>query len=109
MKITKIAAPIAVFAASLLLAGAQNLKEGKKSFDELCAGCHGPDGKAQTDMGKQLGAADLTSSDVQQMSDSAILKQIKNGKGKMPAFGDKVSGDEARAIAAYVKTLGKKQ
>jgi mono/diheme cytochrome c family protein len=92
-----------------LLSYAQNGKgdKGEATFQQ-CAGCHGPDGRAQTDMGKQLHAADLTSDAVQRQSDSQLSKTIKSGKGKMPAFDGKLSDDEIRAVVGHVKDLGKK-
>jgi cytochrome c6 len=92
-----------------LAMNSQNNNNGATTFQEQCAGCHGPDGKAQTDTGKKIGAADLTSEDVQKMSDSEVMKVVKNGNKKMPAFGDKLSNDELKAVVAYIKELGKKQ
>ena len=57
-------------------------KKGETTFQEVCASCHGNDGRAQTEMGKKMQAADLTSSSVQQHSDSDLAKSVKNGKGK---------------------------
>lgn len=81
--------------------------KGAATFSQNCAGCHGADGKAQTSTGKQLNAADLTSSTVQQMSDAEIAKVVKHGKGKMPAVGQNLSDGEIKDVAAYVKQLGK--
>jgi cytochrome c6 len=81
--------------------------DGSATFQENCAGCHGPDGRAQTEVGKKVHAADLTAADVQQRSVSELAKFVKTGKGKMPAFQDKLSDDEIRAVVAYVKGLGK--
>jgi mono/diheme cytochrome c family protein len=83
-------------------------KKGEATFHEICASCHGNDGRAQTDMGKKIQAADLTSSAVQQHSDSDLAKSVKNGKGKMPPLGDKLSDDEIRAVIQYVRTLSAK-
>lgn len=94
----------------LVLAAPQKDKsgQGEQIFQEQCAGCHGPDGRAQTDMGKSLQAADLTSDAVQHLSASAITKQVQKGKGKMPGFEGKLSDDEIKAVATYVQGLGKK-
>ena len=86
---------------------AQKGREGDAIFQELCVGCHGTDGRADTDMGKKVKAADLTSSDVQQQSDSELMKVVKSGQKKMPSFADKLSDDEIKAVIAYVRQLGK--
>jgi cbb3-type cytochrome c oxidase subunit III len=87
----------------------KNQRRGEEIFQELCAGCHGPDGRAQTDIGKAVQAADLTSEAIQQKSESELSKSVKGGKGKMPAFENKLADDEIKAVLTYVKQLGKKQ
>jgi len=100
----------AVFLAIPALSHAQkNQRRGGEIFQEMCVGCHGPDGRAQIDIGKALGAADLTSEGIQQKSNSELSKSVKGGKGKMPAFENKLADDEIKAVLAYVKQLGKKQ
>jgi cbb3-type cytochrome c oxidase subunit III len=85
----------------------KNAGKGQEIFQEQCVGCHGPDGHAQTDMGKKVGAADLTSDAVQHQSDSQLQKVVKNGKMKMPSFDEKLSDDEIHALIAYIRQLGK--
>ena len=98
-----------MFAISLL---GQSSKEhagaGAGVFQEHCIACHGPDGKGQTETGSKVGAADLTSDAVQQLSDASLSKVVMDGKGKMPAFKGKLGDDEVRAVIAYLKTLPKK-
>jgi len=78
-------------------------------FQKQCIGCHGADGRAQTETGKKVGAADLTSDAVQRETDSNLSKIVQDGKGKMPAFEGRLSDDEIRAVIAYVRELAKKQ
>lgn len=80
---------------------------GEAIFQEQCVGCHGPDGKAATDMGKKVQAADLTSSAIQQQSDADLAKVVKSGQKKMPSFDGKLSDSEIKAVVGYVKQLGK--
>jgi mono/diheme cytochrome c family protein len=82
-------------------------RDGGAIFQEQCVGCHGSDGKATTDMGKQLKAADLTSADVQQQSDSELTKVVKDGQKKMPSFKGKLDDDEIKGVIAYVRQIGK--
>jgi cbb3-type cytochrome c oxidase subunit III len=83
--------------------------KGQQIFQELCVGCHGPDGRAQTDMGKKVQAADLTSAVVQDQRDSQLLSVIRNGRGKMPAWSDKLSDDEIHAVLAYIRQFRSKE
>ena len=67
-----------------------------------CAGCHGADGlKAMPAMGVKP----LNSPDVQAMSDAQLTDSIAKGKGKMPAYGTKLSADEIKAAVAFVRSL----
>jgi cytochrome c6 len=82
-------------------------QKGQAIFQEQCIGCHGADGKAQTDMGKKLQAADLTSGAVQEQSDSKLERTIKSGKAKMPSFDGKLSDDDIGSVVAYIRQIGK--
>lgn len=70
-------------------------------------GCHGTDGRAQTDMGKKVSAADLTSGAVQHQSDSQLATIVKDGKSKMPSFDQKLSDAEVRSVIAYIRRIAK--
>jgi len=78
------------------------------AFDKKCSSCHGKDGKGQTKMGQKLGAKDLSSAEVQKLTDDQITETIKNGKkndeGKqvMKGFAGKVSDAE---IAELIKAV----
>ncbi len=106
-----------VAAAFALCAGrvgsAADPKDTEKQFNKVCATCHGKDGKAQTDMGKELGARDLTDPAVQaKVTDVEIEHQILNGSKdpkKMPPLKDKVTPDQAKELVKYVRAFkGKK-
>ena len=85
----------------------------KTNWANDCAQCHGPDGRANTKMGKQVGAKDLTDAKVQaSFSDAQATKSIKEGvkqggKTTMKAFGGKLTDDEIKALVAYVRSLRK--
>jgi mono/diheme cytochrome c family protein len=100
---------------SLYIASALSIKAGdpKANWANNCAQCHGPDGRANTKMGKQVGAKDLTDAKVQaSFSDAQATKSIKEGvkqggKTTMKAFGGKLTDDEIKALVAYVRSLKK--
>jgi mono/diheme cytochrome c family protein len=73
-----------------------------------CASCHGRDGRAKTLRAKRNHARNLSDSEWQnRVSDERIFNSIMNGKGKMPAFGKKLSEQEIDALVAYVRGLKK--
>jgi mono/diheme cytochrome c family protein len=87
--------------------------DAKALWDANCMQCHGKDGKADTKMGKALGAKDLTDPAVQAgFTDAKATDSIKNGvkeggKTTMKAFGGKLGDDDIKALVAYVRTLKK--
>ena len=100
---------------SLLAASAVSLNaaDAKANWDANCAQCHGKTGAADTKMGKQLNAKDLTDAKVQAaFTDAKATESIKNGvkengKTTMTAFAGKLTDDEIKALVAYVRTLKK--
>jgi mono/diheme cytochrome c family protein len=75
-------------------------------FKSRCAMCHGEDGTGSS-IGKKMGAPDLTSVDVQKMSDAELTDVITNGKNKMPAYGKALTSEEIKGLVAYIRTLKK--
>ena len=101
---------MSLFAAS---AASLHAADAKANWDANCAQCHGKSGAANTKMGKQLNAKDLTDPKVQAaFSDAKATESIKNGvkengKTTMKAFAGKLTDDEIKALVAYVRTLKK--
>ncbi len=81
----------------------------KDLFAGKCAMCHGPDGSAQTTMAKNLKIRDLHSADVQKQSDTDLKTVITKGKGKMPAFDGKLTGEQIDQLVGYVREIGKRK
>ena len=91
------------------LAQGQNAPtDGAGLFKAKCAICHGPDGAGKTPMGEKLNVRDLHSADVQKQADAALSQMIAQGKGKMPAFNQKLSDDQIKLLVAHIRELGKK-
>ena len=87
--------------------------DAKENWDNLCAKCHGADGKGDTKMGAKLGCKDFTDAKVQaDIKDDAAAKAIKEGlksaddKTLMKPF-DSLSDEEVKALVAYVRGLKK--
>jgi cytochrome c553 len=77
-------------------------------YDKKCAECHGKDGRSKSFRGRHTHARDLTDAQWQEeVSDERIYNSISNGKGKMPAFGKKLSDAEINSLIKYVRDLKK--
>jgi mono/diheme cytochrome c family protein len=77
-------------------------------YKTKCAACHGPMGDASTPAGKALKVPSFTSEAVLKETDANMLAIAMNGKGKMPAWNDKLSADQLRALIAFIHTFQKK-
>jgi cytochrome c6 len=91
--------------ALIALAGAPAAQaaDGKALYDAKCAMCHGKDGVAKP-MAK--GSANLNDPKYQEATTSEeLVAVIENGKGKMKGFKGKMTPEEIKAVADYVKTL----
>jgi mono/diheme cytochrome c family protein len=80
---------------------------GEALYKAKCAGCHGPDGKGETAVGKANKVRDLGSADVQAQSDDAIAGIIGDGKSKMPAYGKSLKAEQIKDLVAYIRSLKK--
>jgi mono/diheme cytochrome c family protein len=101
---------ISLFATSAISARAADASQ---NWNKYCMQCHGKSGAADTKMGKQLQAKDLTDPQTQaSFTDAQAAKSIKEGikeggKTKMTAFAGKLTDDEVKALVSYVRTLKK--
>ncbi len=91
-----------------LIGFAADAKAGKTVYDAKCKNCHGATGAANPAIEKMMKVEikNLSSSDVQGMSDAELKKVITAGKGKMPAM-KTVTGSSLDEVVAYVRTLKK--
>lgn len=86
-----------------------SIEKGSTLYGLDCGMCHGPNGRAQTDMGRWMypRAADLTAEEVQSYSDPELFWIIKNGIrfSGMPAFGKVETEEHIWNLVNYVRTL----
>jgi cytochrome c553 len=83
------------------------------NWDELCAKCHGPDGKGQTKMGRKLSIEDFTDAKVQEkFTDEQAFKAMKegltdkNGKTSMKAI-EGLTDEDMKALIPIVRAFKK--
>lgn len=78
---------------------------GADTYKAKCAKCHGADGLSHTFDGKMTKAASLKSPMVSSATDPDLIAVVTNGKKKMPAFKNKLTDDQIKAVVAYIRTL----
>jgi len=103
---TLICLPAALVIAKTSPAGGQ--ADAAALYKKNCSRCHGRDGRASGLKAKATGTRNLTDAKWQdRVSDERIFNSINNGKGKMPAYGKKLSEGEIDALVSYVRALKK--
>lgn len=92
---------------------AEVLAEARRHFAEHCSVCHGDDGRGKTDMGPNFYPAvpDLTSGEIQSLSDGELYYAIREGVrfSGMPAWGSHgEEGDSANwKLVHFIRHLPK--
>jgi cytochrome c oxidase cbb3-type subunit 3 len=84
-------------------ADAQLASAGQARFQTICMACHGMDGTGN----QALGAPDLTDDTwLHGGTPEDIEYAVRNGRGgQMPAFGETLSEERRKLLAAYVQSL----
>jgi cytochrome c6 len=77
-------------------------RSGAAVFAQMCARCHGANGRAKTNKGRAVGATDLTSSSWTPNAERDT-RIVNRGKEAMPAFKGKLSPDEIDAVVSYIR------
>ncbi len=93
----------------LLVPSLRAQSDAAKVYKTNCVLCHSANGSGDSASGKALKAKDLRSPEVQGKSDAELAEAIAKGKGKMPAFGAKLSADTIKSLVAYIRELPQKK
>jgi mono/diheme cytochrome c family protein len=90
---------------------AASIAQGKKIYGYDCAMCHGADGDGKGDLAADMKLKlpdyrDLAA--LKDKTDGELFYIIKNGKGDMPAEGDRAKPDDIWNLVNYIRSLAKK-
>ena len=77
-------------------------------FRNNCARCHGADGRADTPLGQTHNTPDLTDAGWWQKnaaiaSTRSLTTIVRQGKGDMPAFGEKLKANEITGLVKFMR------
>jgi mono/diheme cytochrome c family protein len=84
---------------------ASETQDARSTFQNLCASCHGPEGKPNEAMVARLGVRDLTSPEFRaRVTPDLVEHQIRAGSANklMPSFDGVIDDVKIKAVAAYV-------
>jgi mono/diheme cytochrome c family protein len=76
-------------------------------YAQMCARCHGNDGRGDAEIKKTLPVRNFHDPVFQQKATTdEIVRVVMAGKGQMPAFGASLSVPKMQALSGYVRRLG---
>jgi mono/diheme cytochrome c family protein len=89
--------------------GRRDLTAGQTVYVQRCLSCHGQAGRGDGPVGKLLRPPprDLAPV-VKGLSESDLLRIVRDGRGAMPSFAPALSDGELRQVLLYVRTLAGK-
>jgi mono/diheme cytochrome c family protein len=84
-----------------------SLQRGQVLFGINCALCHGESGTGNGPLSKHFSPqpADLTSEEVQELSDEAVFLMVTQGRGVMPSLAENLGPVERWDVINYVQSL----
>lgn len=90
-----------------LQASERIINAGNQIFQQLCAVCHGKNGKGDgiTASTLQPKPANLHDNTIQSQSEGAIYWKIKEGRPPMPGFKSQLSDQQMWALVTFIKSL----
>jgi cytochrome c6 len=99
---------IAVGALSLM-AGTLSFGQssGEATYKAKCQSCHGAEGTPNPGIAKAMGVKPANDPSVKSISETQMIADTTNGKGKMPAFKGKLTDAEIKASVGYFRTFAK--
>lgn len=104
--------PAAFLALVLIASSFTNAAEPPATWTQHCVRCHGENGKGETKMGRKLKIRDLTLEKTQRrLTDAEVTELIATGykdnagEERMPAFGEKLTLEERKALLVFIRSL----
>lgn len=100
-----------LFLAGLSFAGCKNDAgpiaeiDPERIYNQMCARCHGVDGKGDPEVAKSIPVKDLTSAEVQAKPTEALERIIMGGQNQMPPFGEALSQRKIQAVVGQLRKL----
>ncbi len=97
-------------------AGYKPDKKTKRLFEAKCATCHGDDGRAKTELGGEMGIADMTKAaywkdltleGARKSVLEGIKRTVQGKEQEMKPFKDRLRADQVDALILYSASLKK--
>jgi cytochrome c6 len=98
----------ATLAAMAVFAGGMGFAQsGEATYKAKCQSCHGAEGTPNPGIAKMMGVKPASDAAVKAHSEAQMIAITSDGKGKMPAFKDKLTDAQIKDSVAYFRTFAK--
>jgi len=77
----------------------------ERIYNQMCARCHGVDGRGDPEVAKSIPVKDLTSAEVQGKPTEVLERIIMGGQNQMPPFGEALSQRKIQAVVGQLRKL----
>jgi cytochrome c6 len=77
---------------------------GEATYKAKCAMCHGADGLGNTPVGKNMKVRSFRSPEDIKATDADLVKQTKDGVGKMQGYAGKLNDAQIQDVVTYIRT-----
>jgi mono/diheme cytochrome c family protein len=96
-----------VLAVVVSMAGAVGFAQssGEAIYKANCQSCHGSTGTPSPGIAKMMGVKPASDPDIKKQTAEQEFDAVKNGKGKMKAFGGKLTDEQIKDSVTYYRTL----
>ena len=105
MKATSLVFGVSVVAVSLVGTAAFPQSPLKPLYEAKCMACHGATGLANSGIGKLMKVKPVTDPSVCNMPEAEMIREVREGAGKMEPYKGSLSGAEIKALVDYFKTF----
>jgi mono/diheme cytochrome c family protein len=104
---TKMFRSILALAAVVSMAGAMSFAQsgGEATYKAKCQSCHGSAGVPSAGIAKLMGVKPSSDPDIKKLSADQMFASVKNGKGKMQPFKDKLTDAQIKDAIAFYRGL----
>ena len=78
---------------------------GEATFQAKCQMCHGVKGVADGPVAKNLKIKPASDPEMKKLTAAQMIDDVKNGKGRMPSFKDKLTDAQIKDAVTYFRSL----
>jgi mono/diheme cytochrome c family protein len=78
---------------------------GEAIYKQKCQNCHGPDGMANSGIGKVMKVKPVNDPEVKKLTEAEMIEIALNGKGKMQSWKNELTNAQIKGAVDYFRTF----